>query len=454
MSAPLAALPRPAAPEESASGALAPRDLTPEEFDRRHLWHPYDSPRAPAPVHRIARAEGIMLHLADGGRMIDAMSSWWCAIHGHAHPAIRQAMHAQIERMPHVMFGGLTHDPAIELGRALVALLPPGLDRIFYSDSGSVAVEVALKMALQAQLARGERRRTGFATIRGGYHGDTWKAMSLCDPVTGMHGHFGSAIRVEHFLPAPPVDFHEVWPPDPAHNGLAEIEALFSRKAHEIAGFILEPVVQGAGGMRFYHPAYLRGLRDLCDRYGILLIFDEIATGFGRTGRMFAMDHVQVTPDILCLGKALTGGHITFAATIATGAVAESIASAAPGIFMHGPTFMGNPLACAAACASLALLGQGDWRKDVARIEAQLAEELAPARKIAGVADLRVLGAIGVIEMDHPVDTAKVHAAAPRIGVYLRPFGRLLYTMPPYVTGAKDLSRITSAMLALLGEGI
>ncbi len=422
------------------------------EFDRRHLWHPYDSPTAPSPVHEVTEAQGVWLTCADGGRMIDAMSSWWCAVHGHRHPAITGAIADQLARLPHVMFGGLTHPPAIALGRKLVAMLPKGLDRIFYADSGSVAVEVALKMALQAQVARGARNRTGFATIRGGYHGDTWKAMSLCDPETGMHGHFGAALRPEHFLPAPPVAYGAAWPKDPAANGLGELETLFAAHAPEIAALILEPVVQGAGGMRFYHPAYLQGARAICDRYGVFLILDEIATGFGRTGRLFAMDHAGITPDILCLGKALTGGHLSFAATIATGQIAEAIASAPPGIFMHGPTFMGNPLACAAACASLDLIAKGDWQGQVAAIEAQLNAELAPARSLSTVADLRILGAIGVIELCAPINPAKAHAAAMKTGVYLRPFGRLLYTMPPYIITPTELSQVCAAMLALAAD--
>ena len=280
---------------------------------------------APGPMHLITEAEGVWLTCADGRKMIDAMSSWWCATHGHRHPQIVDAMKAQIDRMPHVMFGGLTHDPAIALGRRLLSLLPETLDRIFYCDSGSVAVEVAMQMAVQFQMAQGERERYRFATIRGGYHGDTWKAMSVCDPVNGMHGLFRGALSVQHFLPRPPVRFHEPWPDDPAQNGLAALQGLLEQYADQLAGLILEPLVQGAGGMHFYHPAYLRAARALCDAHGVLLIFDEIATGFGRTGKMFAMDHAGVTPDILCLGKALTGGHMSFAATVATSAVAEGI---------------------------------------------------------------------------------------------------------------------------------
>lgn len=425
--------------------------LSPEEFDRRHLWHPYTGMANPGPVHRAVETEGVWLTLADGTRIIDAMSSWWCAAHGHRHPKIIAAMAEQLNRMPHVMFGGLTHDPAIELGRRLVNLLPEGLNRIFYSDSGSVAVEVALKMALQAQVARGRRGRTSFATALGGYHGDTWKAMSLCDPETGMHGYFGRALQIQHFVPVPPIRFDEPWREDAEANGLGPVAKLFEEKSSEIAAFILEPVVQGAGGMRFYHPYYLKALRQLCNQYDILLILDEIATGFGRTGRMFAMDFAQVTPDIICLGKALTGGHITFAATVAHEDVEATISGSPPTVLMHGPTFMANPLACAAASASLDLLADGAWVASVAGIEAQMKAELAPAQQLPGVADLRVLGAIGVLEMREPLDTARVHGFARQSGVFLRPFGRLLYCMPPFITTASELSRITSAMVKIAG---
>jgi adenosylmethionine---8-amino-7-oxononanoate aminotransferase len=425
--------------------------LSDRDFDARHLWHPYTGMITPGPIHEVAEAEGVWLTLRDGTRMIDAMSSWWCAAHGHRHPQLVAAMTAQLQRLPHVMFGGLTHGPAIELGRKLVALLPEGLNRIFYADSGSVAVEVALKMALQAQMARGQTQRTGFASVRGGYHGDTWKAMSLCDPETGMHGHFGAALAPQHFAPAPPIGVDDSWSDEPALNGLGAVAALFAQKGAQIAAFILEPVVQGAGGMRFYHPTYLRGLRALCDQHGILLIFDEIATGFGRTGRMFGMDHAAVAPDILCLGKALTGGMMSFAATIASDVVAAAVSTGTPGVLMHGPTFMANPLACAAAVASLDLLATGAWQQQVAAIEAQLRAELAPARTLPGVADLRILGAIGVIEMREPLDIARVHAFARPSGVYLRPFGRLLYTMPPYITTPGELRQIIRSMLDIAG---
>lgn len=426
--------------------------MTPLEFDARHLWHPYTHVLNPGPMHLISGSQGVWLTREDGVKMIDAMSSWWCTVHGHRHPAIIDAMQKQLGQLPHVMFGGLTHEPAVELGRGLVALLPAGLDRIFYSDSGSVAIEVALKMAVQYQIAGGYSKRSEFATIRGGYHGDTWKAMSVCDPVNGMHGLFRGALSIQHFLPRPTIRFDQEWSDDPVKNGLDALEQLLEAKGDRIAGLILEPVVQGAGGMYFYHPAWLRGARALCDAHGVLLIFDEIATGFGRSGEMFAMDHADVVPDILCLGKALTGGHITLAATVATEAVARGIGESEAGVLMHGPTYMANPLACAAGVASLGQLEQRDWRQEVADIARQLTAELAPARDLPGVADVRVLGAIGVIEMHERVDPAIAHRLAPETNVWLRPFAQNIYCMPPFVISPDELSRVTAAMVALAGE--
>lgn len=422
-----------------------------EVIDRRHLWHPYSSMHEPGPVHSVVGAEGIWLTLSDGGRMIDAMSSWWCAAHGHRHPRLVAALETQLHRLPHVMFGGLTHPPAIALARRLIAMLPEGLDRIFYSDSGSVAVEVALKMALQAQLGRGYPNRTRFASTRGGYYGDTWKAMSLCDPENGMHSHFGSALQVQYFVPRPPIAFDEPWQEDPALNGLGAVEALLAEKSSELAAFIVEPVVQGAGGMWFYHPRWLQGLHALCERYGVLLIFDEIATGFGRSGTLFAMERAQVKPDIVCLGKALTGGMMSFAATIASAAVAEAIGNGPAPVLMHGPTFMGNPLACAVACASLDLFAAGEWQQQVAQIEAGLKQGLAAARALPSVKDVRVLGAIGVIELHQPVDMARAHRFCREQGVWLRPFGRLLYCMPPFICDREAVARISAALVEMAG---
>lgn len=425
--------------------------MTPLEFDQHHLWHPYTNVTKPGPTFRVAQAQGSTLTLGDGTKLIDAMSSWWCMLHGHRHPHITGAMHKQLDTLPHVMFGGLTHDPAIELGQALLNMAPSTMQRVFYCDSGSVAVEVAMKMAVQYQHAMGKPQRNRFATIRSGYHGDTWKAMSVCDPVTGMHHLFEGALSIQHFTPKPPIQLGEDWIEDEAQNGIAALRQTLTA-THDIAAFILEPIVQGTGGMYFYHPNYLNAARQICDDAGILLIFDEIATGFGRTGKLFATDFTDIQPDILCLGKALTGGHISFACTMTNDRVATGIGGAKPGYFMHGPTFMANPLACAAAKASLELLAQNNWQDQTRNIESQMTSELAPAKALPNVKQVRTLGGIAVIEMNHAVSADAAHGLAKETGVYLRPFGTKIYTMPPFICTEDELSQISAAMLRLAKE--
>ncbi len=418
------------------------------DFDREYIWHPYTSITDPLPVYPVESASGCRILLADGRELIDGMSSWWAVIHGYNHPVLTRALQEQAAKLSHVMFGGLTHRPAVDLARLLVDLTPDGLNRVFFCDSGSVAVEVAMKMALQYQRAVGCGRKSRFLTLRSGYHGDTFHAMSVCDPVTGMHHIFAENLPRYLFADRPQVGFHQQW----NEADIASFAALIEQHHRELAAVILEPIVQGAGGMRFYHPHYLRRVRELCDRWDVLLIADEIATGFGRSGRLFACEHAAVSPDIICLGKALTAGYMTLAAVLATGKIGDGISAGDPGIFMHGPTFMANPLACRVAVESIRLLLQSDWREKVSNIERQLGQGLACCRDMDHVADVRVLGAIGVVELKQPVVMAKIQAAFVDRGVWVRPFGRLVYLMPPYCIDGSDLAELTSAVAAVVRE--
>ena len=413
--------------------------------DRAHVWHPYAPMPAPVPPLLVESAAGVRLRLADGRELVDAMSSWWAAIHGYAHPVLDDAVRSQLGAMSHVMFGGLTHPPAVELARLLVEITPAGLEHVFLADSGSVSVEVAIKMCLQYQRSRGRPAKHRLLTWRGGYHGDTFAAMSVCDPDGVMHTLWRDVLPQQVFASAPPPGFETGY--------VAELAELVERHADELAAVIVEPVLQGAGGMRFHDPRYLHVLRELCLTHDVLLVFDEIATGFGRTGELFAADHAGLAPDVMCVGKALTGGYLSMAATLCSSEVARGISDGEARVLMHGPTFMGNPLAAAVAGASVRLLLSRDWRGEVQGIETALRAGLAPARALPGVADVRVRGAIGVVQLDHPVDVAAATAAAAECGVWLRPFRDLVYTMPPYVCTPDDLAAITAGVCAAAAAG-
>lgn len=423
------------------------------EFDKNNVWHPYTSMSDPLPSYLVESANGVHINLANGEQLVDGMSSWWSVLHGYNHPRINEAIQTQLAKMSHVMFGGLTHQSAIELCEKLINLTPKGLEKVFLSDSGSVSVEVAIKMALQYQHAKAQcdkkpLTKTKLLTVNNGYHGDTFAAMSVCDPVTGMHQIFEQVLMKHYFAPAPSVKFSEAW----CEDDVAQLTLLFAAHHHELAAFIIEPIVQGTGGMRFYHPEYLKACRALCDQYNVLLIVDEIATGFGRTGKLFACEWADIAPDIMCLGKTLTGGYLSLAATLCTKKLAQTISEGEAGCFMHGPTYMGNALACAAANASIDLLLESDWQQQVKTIEASLQKTLLPLKKLARVLDVRVLGTIGAVECKQSVNVAHIQKRFVDLGVWIRPFGTLIYIIPPLIINTEQLSSLVNAISCVLAE--
>ena len=416
--------------------------------DQQFVWHPYSSLTDPIPAYEVVSAEGVYLHLADGTVLVDGMSSWWCTIHGYNHPVLNQAAKEQIDKVSHVMFGGITHAPAVDLCEKLVEITPDGLDKVFLADSGSVGVEVAIKMAFQYWLSKGQPEKNKLLSLRNGYHGDTFAAMSVCDPVNGMHHLFDKVMQQHFFAPAPQTAFDGDWD----ESDIAEFTDIIAQQHQQLAAVILEPIVQGAGGMRFYSPHYLRRVRELCDQYNVLLIADEIATGFGRTGKLFACEWAAISPDILCLGKAITGGYMTLAATLCSEEVSIGICEGEAGCFMHGPTFMGNPLACAVANASIDILLSSDWQQTIERIEATLRSQLQPFANLATVAEVRALGAIGVIEMKEPVDVGAIQKQFVAAGVWVRPFGKLVYVMPPFISTEAQLTELLSGLYEVLSN--
>lgn len=419
------------------------------KFDQQHIWHPYTSMTKPLPCYHVDSADGVYLTLNDGTRLIDGMSSWWASIHGYNVPALNQALQSQASKMSHVMFGGITHEPAINLCQRLVDITPDGLECVFLSDSGSVSVEVSMKMAIQYWHHQQPTKKK-FVTIRNGYHGDTFGAMSVCDPDNGMHELFTGFLAPQFFIEAPSIKFNETW----QQSAMQDLEQTLAENHQQIAALILEPIVQGAGGMKFYHPEFLRQAKRLCEQYQVLLIADEIATGFGRTGKLFACEHAEITPDIMCLGKGITGGYMTLAATLTTRHVAETISEGPSGVLMHGPTFMGNPLACAVANASIDLLMTSNWQQQVTTIEKQLQYALLPLTQHEKVNDARVLGTIGVIETTEAIDLAKIQVLFVELGVWIRPFGKLLYIMPPYIISETELNTLCKVIKQVLDADI